>query len=406
VTTKGKLAMEEKSMGENDIRGLEEEIDSAVDRLFVEKQRGVQEGPSKKSPSKEPSHIEPSYKEPSYKEPSYKMEQDFEPESSIPLPSTPASFPASIDKMESQLLSLEWEITRENLGKTREEVLALRQSLKEKPDIISVLSLMEKVLDYMSKNEERIRPPFVKFLLDSKETIKLLMKKEMDNEVNTYKQLAYVGLQARYSCLEELKEAKPERAAAGSREETERAGVFARRDKQIQEMLSKIGPFWEKIEEMFRKIDQRMLRLEQRIGGPSEQFMKARLLPMNITVLKVEEKLFGVESDKVLKLFKVPSSLHEKYSDQQIIRLKGVEVRLIDLKKVFSIQKRGRQEEMKILTVKDNGEHKGLMIDQVLERLSTQSDVGGAPGDYFLGTFHWVYRERPMDIPILDLKKF
>jgi len=383
--------MEEKMMGENEIRGLEEEIDSAVDRLFVEKEAGIQERQVDKSPSKEPS---------------YKMEQDFEPESSIPPPSRPPSYPASIDKMESQLLSLEWEITRENLGKTREEVLALRQSLREKPDIISVLGLMEKVLDYMAKNEEKIRPPLVKFLLDSKETIKLLLKKEMDSEVDTYKQLAYVGIHARYSCLEELKEARPERAASSSREKTEGAELFAREEKQIQEMLSKIGLFWEKTEEMFKKIDQRMLRLEQWIEGPSEQFVKARLLPMNITVLKVEEKLFGVESDKVLKLYKVPSSLHEKYSDQQIIRLKDVEVRLIDLKKIFSIQRRGHQEEMKILTVKDNGEHKGLMIDQVLERLSTQSDVGGTPGDYFLGTFHWTYQERPMDIPILDLKKF
>jgi len=340
------------------------------------------------------------------KEPSYQMEQDFEPESSIPPPSAPPSFSKSIDKLESQLLSLEWEITKENIGKTREEVLALRQSLKEKPDIFSVLGLMEKVLEYMTKNEEKIRPPLVKFLLDSKETIKLLLKRETDNEVNIYKQLAYLGLRARCSCLEELKETKSEHAAVSSREEAERAEVFAKREKQIQGVLSKMDLFLEKAEEIFRKIDQHISRLEQRIQGPPEQLVKAKLLPMNITVLKVEEKLFGVESDKVLKLFKIPSALHDKYSDQQIIRLKDLEVRLIDLKKIFSIQKRGRQEEMKILTVKDNGEHKGLMIDRVLERLSTQSDIGRTRGDYFLGTFHWTYQERPMEIPILDLKKF
>ena len=378
-------------MGENDIRGLEEEIDSAVDRLFVEKQGEVRESPSSKSSSREPS---------------YQMEQDFEPESALPLPSAAPSFPMSIDKMESQILSLEWEITRENVGKTREEVLALRKSLREKPDIVSVLGLMEKVLDYMTKNEEKIRPPLIKFLLDSKETIKLLLKKETDSDLDAYKQLAYVGIQARYSCLEEFKERKPERAPVSSAEEPERAELFAKREKQVQEMLSKMDLFLEKGEEIFRNIDQFMSRVEQRMEGPSEQLVKARILPMNITVLKVEERLFGVESDKVLKLFKVPSTLHDKYSDQQIIRLKDVEVRLIDLKKLFSIQKRGRQEEIKILTVKDNGEHKGLMIDQVLERLSTQSDVGGTPGDYFLGTFRWTYQERPMKIPILDLKKF
>ena len=41
----------EKGMGENEIKGLEEEIDSAVDRLFVEKKGGTPEGVSKKSPT-------------------------------------------------------------------------------------------------------------------------------------------------------------------------------------------------------------------------------------------------------------------------------------------------------------------------------------------------------------------
>jgi hypothetical protein len=98
--------------------------------------------------------------------------------------------------MEGQLLSLEWEITKENLEKTKEEVLALRQTLKEKPEAGSVLNLMDKVLDYMIKNEDKIRPALVKFLMDSKETLKLLMRKEADSELNIYKQLGYMGIQA------------------------------------------------------------------------------------------------------------------------------------------------------------------------------------------------------------------
>ena len=102
--------------------------------------------------------------------------------------------------MEAQLLSLEWEITEEKLKKTREEVLALRELLKQKTDIASILSDMEKVLSHMIENEENIRPPWIKFLLDSKETIKLLMRKETEGEINIYKQLAYLGIEARFSC--------------------------------------------------------------------------------------------------------------------------------------------------------------------------------------------------------------
>jgi chemotaxis protein histidine kinase CheA len=391
MTTKGKLAME-KGLGENDILGLEEEIDSAVDRLFVEKKGSTPETLIKKSPAKEPS---------------YTMEKDFDIESAIHPHPAPPPFLKSIENMESQLLSLEWEITKEILGKTREEVLAMRGTLKEKPDITSVLNLMEKVLDYMMKNEEKIRPPLVKFLLDSKETIKLLMRKETGSEINIYKQLVYAGIQARYSCLGELRETKKvEQPPVNFIEEIRRIGIQTKMEKQIEEILNKMNLFSEKAEEILSKVDQRVSGLEQDIQKPSEPFVKAKPVAMNITVFKVEGKLFGVESDKVVKLYKVPIAFHDKYSNQQKIRLKDFEVRLIDLKKIFSIQKGDLKGEIKILTMKDNVEYKGLMIDQVIERLSTPSDIVGAPGEYLLGTIHWTYQERPVEVPILDLKKF
>jgi hypothetical protein len=390
----------EKGMGENDIKGLEEEIDSAVDRLFVEKKGGISESIPKQSPAKKPSYV---------KEPSYEMEKDIDLESPVsPFqpPSVPPPFLRSIEKMESQILSLEWEITKENLGRTKEEVIALRETFNEKPDIRSVLNLMDKVLNYMVKNEEKIRPPLVKFLLDSKETVKLLMKKETDSEINIYKQLAYVGIQARFSCLEELKEGKPESSVTSLREETERIDVIAKREIQIEEILSKMNLFLEKAETISKKVDQQMPRSEQGTAKPSEPFVKTKPVRVYVTVFKVEERLFGVESDKVYKLFKVPGALVNQYSSQERVRFKEFEARMVDLRKIFSIPKGDRKEEIKILTVKEDGEYKGLMIDEVLERLSTQSDMGGARGGYFLGNIHWTYQHRTIEVPILDLKKF
>ncbi len=162
MTKEGKPTME-KIIGEDDIKGLEEEIDSAVDRLFVEKKSGVAERLSMEPPISGPSYepVKASGRESSFH----------------PSPET-IPFIKSFEKMETQLLSLEWEVTRENLEKTKEEVLTLREILKERPDITSVLNLMEKVLIHMIKNEEHIQPPQIKFLLDSKETIRLLMNKE------------------------------------------------------------------------------------------------------------------------------------------------------------------------------------------------------------------------------------
>jgi len=383
----------DKVFGENDIKGLEEEIDSAVDRLFVEKTGGPAETISKPP-------------QPPVKEQPFRVEKDFDFETaSAPPPPPAAPVLKPIEKMEGQLLSLEWEINKENLGKTKQEVLALRQTLKEKPEVGSVLNLMDKVLDYMVKNEDKIRPPLVKFLMDSKETLKLLMRKEADSELSIYKQLAYMGVQARYSCLEELKEARPERAATNLTEETARAGILIKMENQIEGLSKRMNLFLEKMEELYQKMDLFLLKMNRGSTQPLEPQTAIRLVPINITVFKVEERLLGVESDKIYKLFKVPMDHQDRYADQQKIRLRDFEVRLIDLRKVFSIPKRSRRAEIKILAVNEDGEYKGLMVDQVLERLSTEMEIGGNYGEYFSGITHWTYQERPIDISILDLKK-
>lgn len=396
MRTEGTLKMD-KVLGENDIKGLEEEIDSAVDRLFVEKKGG----PAESIPRPPQSTV---------KEQPFRMEKDFDFESTPPPPPSPPppAAPAfkSIEKMEGQLLSLEWEISKENLRKTKEEVLALRQTLKEKPEVESVLNLMDKVLDYMVKNEDKIRPPLIKFLMDSKETLKLLMRKEADTELNIYKQLAYMGIQARYSCLEKLKEAKPEPPTTSLREEIERPGILIKMENQIAELSKRTNLFLEMMEGLYQKMDLFLSKVDRGLTQPREPLSGIRSVPINITIFKVEERLLGVESDKVYKLFNVPADRQDRYADQQKIRLREFEVRLIDLRKVFLISKKGRRAEFKILAVNEDGEYKGLMVDQVLERLSTQMETGGNYGQYFSGVIHWTYRERPIKISILDLKQF
>jgi hypothetical protein len=79
---------------------------------------------------------------------------------------------------------------------------------------------------------------------------------------------------------------------------------------------------------------------------------------------------------------------------------------MVNLKKIFSIPGGEHTGEMRILTVKDNGEYKGLMVDQVLKRLSATSEVGGSYGEFFSGRVCLTYQEQLVEIPILDLKKF
>jgi len=421
---------------EEDLKGLEEEIDDAVDRLFVEKKRGGLENllmdsqllePSLKSPVLEsatkPPTLEPPLKslvlEPSIQspdleppvksslsEPSYEFEKMFDLESSPPPPPVPVPFLKSIEKMEAQLLSLEWEITEEKLEKTKEEILALRELMKQKTDITSILTCMDKVLAHMIKNGENIRPPWIKFLLDSKETIKLLMRKETEGEINIYKQLASYGIEARFSSLEGMKETKTIQPTFGKGEGIEKAGISVPGEKKIEDMSNKLSVFMEKAEDIFKTLKQQISKLEEATQRPPDPSLEARPLPVTITIFKIDEKLLGVESAKVFKLFKVPNTFQEKYSKQQKIRLRDLEVKMVDLRKILSIQGGRPKGEIRILAVKDNGGYKGFMIDQVLKKLSTTSDRSGEVGEYFSGVIHSIYQEEPVEIPILDLKKF
>ena len=459
----------DKLMEEEDLKGLEEEIDDAVNRLFVEKKGEVAESflmepepsepplkssasePAMKRPALEPltkspileTPVKPSFLEPepsepplkssvsepamkrpalepltkspvletpvkpSFLEPSYETEKTLERESSFRPPSAPVPFLKSTEQMEAQLLSLEWEITEEKLNNTKKEVVALRELLKHRADIVSILSYMEGALSYMIQDEANIRPPWIKFLLDSKDTIKLLMRKETKGEIDIYKQLAYLGIEARFSCLEGTADTHLiQPSPGGESKAVEKEEVPVPGEKKMGDMSDKINLFMERVEEIFGTMERQISRVEETIRRPLALSMEGKSQHMNVTIFRVDEKLFGVETEKIFKLFKVPITFHEKYSGQVKIRLRDLEVKMINLKKIFSIPGEDLPGEVRILTVKDNGEYKGLMVDQVLKKLSTTSEIGGSYGEFFLGRIFSTYEEQPVEIPILDLKKF
>src|SRR4030042_1988305 len=348
----------DKLTGEEDFKGLDEEIDDAVDRLFVESKRGVTKRASIESslrehsmqppfsePSNKPSALEPSAEppmepvmeplmespslEPSIRSPileptmkppvlepsmetsllepsaEFGLERNITLESiSRPSPTpppSPATLLKSVEKMEAQLLSLEWEITDEKLKNTREEVVALRELLKQKPDMTSILNYMEEILNHMIKNEDNIQPSWIKFLLDSKETIKLLMRKEADGEINIYKQLAHLGIDARFSCLDGIRNAKIIPPSFTKGERVEKAGAFVpaekkgetipAAEKKIEDISNKMNLFMEKVENIFTTMKQQISKLEETTPKSPVRSEEANPKTVSVTIFKVDEKL-------------------------------------------------------------------------------------------------------------------
>jgi hypothetical protein len=439
-----------KEIKEEDLKELEHEIDSAVDRLFVPKNPELIESLTAKSPSFEPSfetEVKPAARpagtvlppfemaETSILELSSEMEKSFDAiptaeeeetpqpaEDWMSAPATPAPSPlsvapepmearSSLERLEGQLLTLEWEINKENLERTRQEVRLLRQKREGGPQGASVLAFMEKALNRMISHGDTISPAFIKFLMDSKETLKLLLEKDGEGEIEPLKRLALEGIEARFTCLELSSEGLPGLSASPSAEEMLREEPAGPGGRAMGEIMDRMNAYFTKMEAGLKKVDEHLALLGERVrqappspekkSSPPEAVSAAN---MNLTLIRVNERLFGVPSDKAVKLFKIPPSLCRQVMSQLSIRLKGMDVRIADLRKLFSLSGDWQGKEQRLLIVQNGGKYKGLVIEQVLPRILT-SGVERQTGPYLWGTFRWTYQGRSVSVSILDLNQ-
>ncbi len=363
----------EKLFDEEELKGLEAEIEAAVDRLFVEKRQEWKPGPIIEEPNKD---IFMKKEEPPLR---------------------------SLDRLESHLLSLEWEVSRENLNKSIQEIQELQGSFREDPEIFSVLDRMARLLHQMLKNEEKIEPSLIKILLDSKETLKLLMRREK-GEIEIYKKLAYAGIEARFSWIEETFRSKLKPQGSPIEIHPEMDSIR----KQIEEVLSRMVSFSQRLDEILQKISDHLCAHEKEGRPQKDVFPEEKSSTLKVTVLKIGETLVGVESDKVFKLFKVPESLIGRLVQLSRIRIRGFDVKMIPLGKILPIEDKDLSGEKQILMVRDDGEFKGLVIDRVLNRLSIPFGrlEGSTMEESLLGRFQWIYQDHQEEIPVLDLSKY
>jgi len=81
-------------------------------------------------------------------------------------------------------------------------------------------------------------------------------------------------------------------------------------------------------------------------------------------------------------------------------------VRLIDLGKFLSLEGESPQGE-RMLLVEEDGGYIGFRIDEVLKRLSGPLFQKAEPSEPFvIGHIRWRFENRPVDVPILDPKRF
>jgi chemotaxis signal transduction protein len=156
---------------------------------------------------------------------------------------------------------------------------------------------------------------------------------------------------------------------------------------------------------MMEKMDRHLSAHDRMVISSFSQSENQIPLRTKVTVFKVGERLFGVESEQVMKLFKIPDHLTKKINQLKRFRLKEFDVRMIHLENFFSISEDNQEEGKQVLILKGNGEYKGVIMDRVLNRLSGPLEKSGESNEYILGMMRWTYQDFPIKVPVLDFKK-
>jgi hypothetical protein len=174
-----------------------------------------------------------------------------------------------------------------------------------------------------------------------------------------------------------------------------------------------MNAYFSKMEAGLKKVDEHLAQLGDRVQHvpPSPEMRRGGSevvegTGISLTLARVDERLFGVPSDKVVKLFKIPPSLRGQVMNRSSLRLKEMEVKIADLRKLFSLPGSGQGRELKLLIVQHGGKYKGLVIEQVLPRIFSTSGVQRQSGPYLIGTLRWTVQGRPVSVSILDLNQF
>jgi hypothetical protein len=229
-------------MNKDGIEDLDEEIESAVDSLFVEKGADEGIGPAGRTggipaqaepiPDISPEAMEESLEkdtlqgivpdaEPVEEEMAIPLEPEpVEEEMAIPLEPEPATeeiataptrtepiekasegerLPKDVETLEVELLSLEWEFNSDILKKIIAALGSLKAAYRDNDSFLKVINLMGKVSLYLLNDEKSITPEALRFLQDGKEVIKFLTMEK--GEQTIFKNLVVEGINSHFQHL-------------------------------------------------------------------------------------------------------------------------------------------------------------------------------------------------------------
>ena len=377
-------------MKKDETENLDEEIESAVDSLFVEigvdgglelegRQREIAER-GEPIPDISPEVIEEGTFEQSEPIPDISPEVMEEPlergepaEAAMELepirveiPPSPAEtepiqkppegekLPKGLETLEVEILSLEWEFSPEILKKIIAALGGLKAAYRDDDSLLKIIDMMGKVSLYLLNDEKSITPEAMRFLQDGKEVLKFLTTEK--GEQTIFKSLMVDGINSHFQLLgldrgvgrDKAQDEIFERLCSDL--EKHRMKLYDGEDR-LGRALNRVQGMKDElifddgirgVSDELEKIHGYLRMYRGRLGDISEGFQKEmfgqRLYTVErVLLVEVQNRIFGIPDNSVMKSYSLTDSYAGNIAGQDSIAIRGRRVPLVKLSRVFKL---------------------------------------------------------------------
>jgi chemotaxis protein histidine kinase CheA len=337
--------------------GLENEIDDAIENLFVEKGDRSETAPTApidQTVSEPPvpdiaSLSEKSETGSSSSGPKVGVDRPTREEG--PIMRDPHPSERNIENLETHLLSLEWEINRDLIDKVISELGFLKKANQNNRAVFQVTDVMEKVAHSLAKDEMNITPESLRFLLEAKDGIKLLTGEFKDRD--DYKTVILSGILARYQLMHEPeKTPTPAKEQGDMRSETEVVGVA----KALRELS-------EELRGEIRQLGRIAQELQQgrRSQAVSDETVGAVLFESC-------GRVFAVEKENLVRSVQIPFRMVRTVWRDKEIRIRGVRLPLVNLFRLFKVKGQVEAKDRPVVVIKKGDRTLAILADRLLSK--------------------------------------
>ena len=353
--------MAEKDLKDIDLEKLDQEIEKAIDRIFVEKEMAKEEG-----------------EEPAIVPPAGAKERE--------IPSVPGEtdFQKKLEEIEAQLLTIEWEMNPLNIRKGMELTAKLMSHPLCADEMADALDLLHKTLHEFNENEGTVTPASIKFLQDLWGFIKGSAEGKGDGKgaVAQLRKTFYEVFGIEEALVEEEKGEEKALEAPERWERFEELMVdhirrLQRLRKLVDEEIKEIRRDWRRILSEWRRAERK-----------------------EVSLLKIGEEFYAIPSSQLLRSLPLQREMADAFLRSGEVKLKDATVSLLYLKgeegeELFPL---GFKPVLVFLKIGD--EIRGIVVDEVLPRIEMEFFPLLHPTEFIAGWGEWEGKE----VKLFELK--